>query len=432
MPSRKTGHAAWIGTNGGSSSGSFSANHFVATLTRCAGVGRNRNTRCSGGRPECLGALECGQPPVFDQRHAVGQRDHLVGLMADQDRAEREPALQATQVFQHFRARFAVQIGQRFVQQQGLRLAQQRAADRDAPDLAAGKLAGSAFQERGQFQQVHHVVERMLRGCMRHAVTEVVANTQVREQPRVLKHHAQIAMRGWQVDVRVAIEQRTVVDRDAPPTWVQQPRDREQGGSLAAAGRAEQRQRARRRLQREIQRKLATPQREIEFDHASASRVTPRKSIRAAISDATTAITTATSVSRSAPLSPPGVEINSYSAIGSVRVCPGIDDTKVMVAPNSPNARANASARPATSPRADSGRVIPKKIRHGPAPSVAAAFSSLRSTDSNALRSATTSKGNAITAAASAAPVQRNATERPAASSQRPIAPWWPNTINRT
>src|SRR6185437_5684538 len=206
-----------------------------------------------------------------------------------------------------------------------------------------------------------------------HAVTQVVANAQVRKQPRVLENHAKVATRGRQVDVPVGIEQCMTIDCDASAAWAQQSRDREQRGGLAAAGRTEQRQRASGRLQRKLQRKFAALQREIEFDHASASRVPPRSSIRAAISDAITAITTATSVSRSAPLSPPGVEISSYNAIGSVRVCPGIDDTKVMVAPNSPNARANASARPATSPRADSGRVMPKKTRHAPAPSVAAA-----------------------------------------------------------
>ena len=58
--------------------------------------------------------------------------------------------------------------------------------------------------------------------------------------------------------------------------------------------------------------------------------------------------------------------------IDKVRVSPGMFETKLIVAPNSPNARANASANPATNPRSDSGKVMPRKMRHGPAPRVAA------------------------------------------------------------
>ena len=75
-------------------------------------------------------------------------------------------------------------------------------------------------------------------------------------------------------------------------------------------------------------------------------------------------------------------------------------ETKLIVAPNSPNARANASTQPAAMPRSDSGSVIVAKRRHAPAPSVSAAASRRRSTLSNATRIDSTSSGNPMTAAA--------------------------------
>src|SRR6185437_2481213 len=248
----------------------------------------------------------------------------------------------------------------------------------------------------------------------------------------VLEHHSEFALGDRYVDARRRIEQRAPVQRDPPARGFQQSGDRVQRAGLAATGIAEQRQRARFGAQRQLQREFPARQREIEFDHGSFSIARCPRNSNAAQSVAMSATTTATQVSLRAPLSPPGVSSNSYNAIGSVRVSPGIDETKVMVAPNSPNARANASATPATSPRSDKGRVSPKKIRQPFAPSVAAACSSFRSTDSNAPRSATTSNGNAITPAASAAPVQRNAIVRCSASSTRPTVPRWPNTSSST
>src|SRR5690348_4899721 len=245
----------------------------------------------------------------------------------------------------------------------------------------------------------------------------------MREQSHILEYHPQRTPRDRNVDVCLRIEQHAIIQHDSPACWAQQAGDGVQRGCLAASGVAEQCQRARFRMQRELQSELSARKGEVEFDHATCSVLRVRRSSSAAPSVATSATISATQVSRSAPLSPPGVSSNSYSAIGSVRVCPGIEETKVIVAPNSPKARAKASASPATSPRNDKGRVMPKKIRHALAPRVAAACSSLRSTDSNAERSATTSSGNAITPAASAAPVQRNAIERCNASSTRPIAP---------
>ena len=62
---------------------------------------------------------------------------------------------------------------------------------------------------------------------------------------------------------------------------------------------------------------------------------------------------------------------------------------------------------PTRMPGAASGNVTVKKVAMGPAPNVEAANSNRRSTISNDSRIARSISGNAITAAASAAPVQR-------------------------
>jgi hypothetical protein len=72
-------------------------------------------------------------------------------------------------------------------------------------------------------------------------------------------------------------------------------------------------------------------------------------------------------------------------ARGRVWVEPGRLPAKMMVAPNSPTPRANASAQPAASPPAASGSATCRNARAGEAPRVRAASSIVRSTDSKAV-----------------------------------------------
>ena len=88
-------------------------------------------------------------------------------------------------------------------------------------------------------------------------------------------------------------------------------------------------------------------------------------------------------------------------------------DTKVMVAPNSPSARANASTAPAITPGMASGSVMLRNAQNRLAPSVAAASSSLLSIASNDSRIARTISGNAMMPQESTAPVQRNDSTMP-------------------
>ncbi len=147
--------------------------------------------------------------------------------------------------------------------------------------------------------------------------------------------------------------------------------------------------------------------------------------------NAASASTIAITVSRAAAASPPGACSTVKMAIGRVRVSPGMLETKVMVAPNSPRQRANASTTPDRMPGSVSGRVMVANTRAREAPRVRAAVSSLASTASMASRIARTSKGNAITPAATAAPCQVKITVMPKVSySQPPIAPRRPSATS--
>ena len=96
-----------------------------------------------------------------------------------------------------------------------------------------------------------------------------------------------------------------------------------------------------------------------------------------------------------------------------VWVSPGMLETKVMVAPNSPIALAKPSTMPAEYARQRQRQRDGAKHLHGAAPSVLAACSSRRSIASIERRIGRTSNGNDITPQASAAPVQRNANTMP-------------------
>ena len=70
-----------------------------------------------------------------------------------------------------------------------------------------------------------------------------------------------------------------------------------------------------------------------------------------------------------------GTCVKVNKAKGRVWVFPGILDTNVMVAPNSPKLLANARMMPVMIPGSIRGRVMVKNTRNGPAPRVRAASS---------------------------------------------------------
>src|SRR6056297_4140788 len=100
------------------------------------------------------------------------------------------------------------------------------------------------------------------------------------------------------------------------------------------------------------------------------------------ISSAPIATRTDTSTSRIAEVSPPGTCRNAYIADGTVRVSPGMFETNVIVAPNSPIALAKPRMLPAMIAGRINGKVTVANTQMRDAPSVDAACSSFGSTAS--------------------------------------------------
>ena len=93
-----------------------------------------------------------------DARHAhhhdaVGDRQRLLLVVRDVNRGERQVLLQLADLLAHMAAQLGVQIGQRLVEQQHLRLQHDRARHRDALLLAAGQFAGQAGAIAGKPDQ---------------------------------------------------------------------------------------------------------------------------------------------------------------------------------------------------------------------------------------------------------------------------------------
>ena len=73
--------------------------------------------------------------------------------MGDEDRREAEPLLQVAQFAPHLHAQLGVEVRQRLVEKQDLRLDRDGARERDALLLAAGELRRAAVRKIGEADQ---------------------------------------------------------------------------------------------------------------------------------------------------------------------------------------------------------------------------------------------------------------------------------------
>lgn len=117
---------------------------------------------------------------------------------------------------------------------------------------------------------------------------------------------------------------------------------------------------------------------------------------------------------------------------GMVWVRPGMFETKVIVAPNSPIAFAKDKIEPVTNPGSIKGTVIVKYTRIGEAPKVPATCSNFGLIRSCESRRDLTISGRDIKNAASTAPVHWKAKLKlNKYSKSLPIGPFLPKSINR-
>ena len=172
-------------------------------------------------------------------RHAVAQRHGLGLVVGHVDRGGVEPVLDPRHLGAHLHAQLGVEVRQRLVHQERLRVADDRAPHRDALALAAGQVRRLALEVVGEVEDLGRLVDlgvdlllRALRELQRER--DVVAHGHVRVQRVALEDHRDVAVaRGLLVDDLAADPQ--LAGRD-----VLEPRDHVQRGRLPAARRPDE------------------------------------------------------------------------------------------------------------------------------------------------------------------------------------------------
>ena len=97
-------------------------------------------SRQFGALVEARGVVDLQHLAAGHDGDAVGQGQRLFLVVGDEDEGDADGALQCAQLDLHLLAQLLVERAQRLVQQQHLRLADQRAGQGDALPLAAGQL----------------------------------------------------------------------------------------------------------------------------------------------------------------------------------------------------------------------------------------------------------------------------------------------------
>ena len=120
------------------------------------------------------------------------------------DEGNAEAELKPAQFRAHAHAQKRIQRRERFVEQQDLRLRDQRPSERHALLLAARQLRGHALSERihrNELEEFHRLLaaRRLVDPAHLQGERDIVEAGQMREQRVALKHHRRAALGGRQV-----------------------------------------------------------------------------------------------------------------------------------------------------------------------------------------------------------------------------------------
>ena len=138
---------------------------------------------------------------LVHDRDLVRKRKRLGLIMRNVDGGELELALQPLELEAHAVAQLGIEIGQRLIQQQQLRLHHQRAREREPLLLAARELGGVAVHqlvERDRLEHPHDLFPDQLLSEPAHLQRKrhVLKYVHVRPDGVGLEHHAEIALVG--------------------------------------------------------------------------------------------------------------------------------------------------------------------------------------------------------------------------------------------
>ena len=238
--------------------------------------------------------------------------------------------------------RSSVQAGQRLIQQQDVGRRQKRPAQRDAAFLAARKMPGRALPE--VFQGPAAPTMRAISsgaGALAHAPPaeqEIGFHTHMGEQPRILEHQAGAALFRRHERSRVRIQHGAAFQHDPALVRPGQPRQRMHDAGLARAGRPEQSgDAARRGGESHIQSESALAVADGDFRAHPSFFPVARRMIAWAASRNRKASTMESAEAAPLRLRRPATAAPYRSPAARSGSRPGILETKVMMAPNSPS-----------------------------------------------------------------------------------------------
>ena len=172
---------------------------------------------------------------VLEHRDTVAHRHGLDLVVGHVDHRGAQIPLQLGDLCTRRHTELGVEVRQRFVHEEDLRIAHDRPAHRHTLPLATGELLGLAVQVRHQVEHLcgglHPLGDLLLaRLGQLEREAHVLADRVVRVQRVVLEHHRDVPVLGFGPgDVPVA-------DEDASGGHVLEAGERAQGGRLAATG----------------------------------------------------------------------------------------------------------------------------------------------------------------------------------------------------
>ena len=169
----------------------------------------------------------------------VAHRHRLDLVVRDEDRRHPELLLEARDLGAHLDAQLRVEVGERLVHEEDLRLPDEGPPHRDPLALAAGEVARPTLEMLGEAEELggrrHALADLGLRHLLAlERVGDVVEDAHVRVERVVLEDHRDVALLGREVvDDPLADPQLAV-------GHLLEPRHHPQRGRLAAARRADE------------------------------------------------------------------------------------------------------------------------------------------------------------------------------------------------
>ena len=189
---------------------------------------------------QLVGPIPLLQPAAVHDADAVGNRERFLLVVRDQHRGGAAGLEDAPHLGAEPLAHLYIEIRERLVHQQQPRGGRQRAGQRYALLLAAGKLmriAGGVCRQADQIEHFSGALSARVGRGLAQPEGHVIDHAQMREQRIVLEYEADATLLGRDVEPRAA--HACAIDADGAAVDADEPGNRTQQCGLAAAGAAD-------------------------------------------------------------------------------------------------------------------------------------------------------------------------------------------------